>query len=42
MKTIYKQELIIEDGDNQIVLDAEAMDDLYQELRTILGKHDDY
>lgn len=42
MKTIYKQELIIEDGDNQIILDIDEMKTLYQELRVLLGTYNEY
>lgn len=41
LKTIYEEKLILEDGDNQIILDKAGMEALYQELRTLLGK-DDY
>jgi hypothetical protein len=41
MKIIYEEKLIIEDGDNKVVLDRKAMEKLYEDLSTLLRK-DEY
>ncbi len=38
MKMIYEEKLILEEGDNQIVLDKQTMEALYSELKIILKK----